>query len=576
MLERLKIIKKMALAALIAGMILTTGTSEDPVSSAPNPGSVPYVSVVNSSGRSLPVIDGNTGQQLYLGGQPWTIAPGQQLLSHKWNNQDTYCFGSQCYHYIGSVGSDTFFKFFLVPIEGTAPASAGSQGTASSVPYSPATNTSGRSLPVLDGNTGQQIYLGGQPWTIGAGQQVLSHKWNNQDTYCFADQCYHYIGSVGSDTFFKFFLVPVAAPASAPERSSGPAPSAPAPSTTSLGGLGYGMQLDPGTEYPRSLRMLTSAGFNWAKIQVRWEDMEHQQGNIDWGSTDMVVNQTGAAGVKLLFSVATAPGWSRPGADLSVAGPPADLNTYANFLKALASRYQGRVQAYEIWNEQNLAREWGGTGQQSAARYAEMLRLAHGAIKSVDPGAAVITGALTPAGTVDLGQGPLAIDDVEFFRQMYQAGIKGYFDAVGVHPSGFNNSPDADPRNAAVLSQPGSFHGHRSFYYRNFERYREIMVQNGDSSKQLWFTEFGWASSPNPFPEYAYAVDVSEDTQANYLVRAFEIAKSVGYIGPMFVWNLNFAPSADPGDTQAKKAFSIIRPDWSPRPAYNALAAMPK
>ena len=44
----------------------------------------------------------------------------------------------------------------------------------------------------------------------------------------------------------------------------------------------------------------------------------------------------------------------------------------------------------------------------------------------------------------------------------------------------------------------------------------------------------------------------------------------------MFIWNLNYAPIAEADDRWAKRAFSIIRTDWGPRPAYNAVAGMPK
>jgi hypothetical protein len=104
------------------------------------------------------------------------------------------------------------------------------------------------------------------------------------------------------------------------------------------------------------------------------------------------------------------------------------------------------------------------------------------------------------------------------------------------------------------------------------------MVEFGDGHKQLWFTEFGWATSaPDPPPAgYEYAADNSLTDQANYLVRAYAIAKEKGYIGPMFVWNLNYAPIAEPDDRYAKRAFSILNRDWSARPAYSALVAMPK
>ncbi|MBM2826051.1 MAG: hypothetical protein HW403_115 [Dehalococcoidia bacterium] len=204
-----------------------------------------------------------------------------------------------------------------------------------------------------------------------------------------------------------------------------------------------------------------------------------------------------------------------------------------------------------------------------------LLKAAYTSIKAADPDAIVVTGAPTPAGDVNLGQGLLAIDDVQYFRKMYEAGMKGYFDAVGVHASGFNNPPDTYQDSAAGPD----FKGHRSFYFRNFENYYRIMEEHGDGDKKLWLTEFGWASAqgtPPPANEYAYARQNSEEEQAKWLVNAFKIAQERGYVRAMFIWNLNFAPGADAGDVIAKRAFSILRSDWGPRPAYKSLVTMSK
>ena len=46
------------------------------------------------------------------------------------------------------------------------------------------------------------------------------------------------------------------------------------------------------------------------------------------------------------------------------------------------------------------------------------------------------------------------------------------------------------------------------------------------------------------------------------------------YISHMFVWNLNFQLVVGPEDE--KYPFGVLNPDGSARPAYEALAAMPK
>ncbi len=345
------------------------------------------------------------------------------------------------------------------------------------------------------------------------------------------------------------------------------------PAPVPASGFGFGIQIDPGNDPARALDLVQRAGFNWVKVQVRWADVEPNPGQFSFGAFDFTANQAAARGLKVLMTVTAAPAWARPpNSDLSVSGPPADPGTFARFMAVLADRYKGRVQAIEVWNEQNLAREWGGLGRRlSATQYIALLSRAYEAIKAVDPSIVVISGALTPTGVND---GDIAIDDLLYFQQMYDAGLKNVSDGIGEHPSGYNNAPDDDPTHNSTNTT--SFKGHPSFYFSTFRQYREIMVANGDSAKQLWFTEFGWASLPNPFPEFAYAREITEQQQAQYLVRAFEIGQSVEYIAAMFVFNLNYATSADPLDRFGNRAFAILRDDWTPRPAYIALQTMPK
>lgn len=120
----------------------------------------------------------------------------------------------------------------------------------------------------------------------------------------------------------------------------------------------------------------------------------------------------------------------------------------------------------------------------------------------------VVSGAPTPTGA----QPPAAIPDFAYLEQMYQAGLRNYSDAIGVHPSGYGNPPDARVQDAqaGAYGRPSHF-DHASFYFRNvMEQYRNIMVKYGDSRKRLWPTEFGWASSSNPVAGYEYAAYNSE------------------------------------------------------------------
>jgi hypothetical protein len=195
----------------------------------------------------------------------------------------------------------------------------------------------------------------------------------------------------------------------------------------------------------------------------------------------------------------------------------------------------------------------------------EMLCSAYAAIKGADPNMVVVAGALTPTGVND---GSTAIDDVAYLQRMYGTGrLKNCSDAIGAHPSGYNNPPDAK----FGYSDPTapSFKNHPSFFFRDtMERYRDVMVANGDSGKRVWPTEFGWASTSSPVTGYEYARDNTPPEQAEFLVRAYQMARNWGWVGPMFLCNLNFGIT-NPGSELA--AFGIAG-----RPAEGALASMPK
>lgn len=365
------------------------------------------------------------------------------------------------------------------------------------------------------------------------------------------------------------------APAAPAPAAAAPAPAAPAPRTGGLG-FGYGIQGDfiSDGNHDRSLGAINAMGFNWIKQQVEWKRFEPAKGSYDWGGLDRLVDNANAAGLTPLLSVVKAPTWARPsGDDRSVEGPPANPQDYADFIGAMAARYKGRVGAYEIWNEQNLWYEWGGQGGRiNAAQYMDLLKRAYAAIKAADPNAIVISGAPTPTGVSD---GSIAVNDQDYLQQMYDNGLRGYSDCIGIHPSGFNNPPDADWQTAGG----GDFKLHPSFFFKStMEGYRNIMVANGDRNKKLCPTEFGWASTQNvsrsPAAGYGYAAQISEQNQADYVTRAYQMARNWGWVGPMVLWNLNFGPVSGPNDEKA--AFGIVRPDWSRRPAFDALANMPK
>jgi hypothetical protein len=94
----------------------------------------------------------------------------------------------------------------------------------------------------------------------------------------------------------------------------------------------------------------------------------------------------------------------------------------------------------------------------------------------------------------------------------------------------------------------------------------------------LWLTEFGWGSFDGfgaPPPAGAeFMSHVSEWEQAQYTLAAYEMAHNWDGVGPLFLWNLNFAPTLGP--KRSESGYSVLRPDGSPRPVYYALQTIPK
>jgi hypothetical protein len=317
---------------------------------------------------------------------------------------------------------------------------------------------------------------------------------------------------------------------------------------------------------PQIVGAITGAGFTWTKQQVRWADQEPSNGNISWGGIDGAVNAANAAGISMLFSIAAAPSWAAvPGTDY-----PKNPSDFAAFVSAMATHFKGRVAAYEIWNEENFAREV-GPGNINPGAYVELLKAAYPAIKAADPNAIVLSGAPTPTGVNDPN---IAERDITYLQQMYayQNGVvKNFFDVLGAHNEPYWNPPDqtvATATNTSYANDP-------SFFFRQVEDYRNLMVSVGDGNKQIWETEIGYDSNPMA-PAGYNGWTVSDQQQASYLVELLQYARThYPWMGAIFVWNLNFQDIGLP-QTDEKWGFGVLGPNYSPRPAYSALQAMPK
>ncbi len=365
------------------------------------------------------------------------------------------------------------------------------------------------------------------------------------------------------------------------QPTAAPAPTQPAASRsvewpTRMASPEYGMQAFlwwRAETADRDLNLIKDAGFGWVKQSFPWREMEGTgKGQYDWSVSDRVVQMAhDRFGLGILARVDSQPNWARQGC--SMQGPPTNAQDYADFLRAMATRYRGKIRAYEVWNEPNLAREWCDQNP-DPAEYARLLKLAYQAIKQGDPNTTVISAGLSPTG----GPMPIAMDDTEYLDKMYQAmggSSEGYFDVLGVHGSGFKAPPEMS--GDEVMANPDVYGHGRWFTFRHVEDLRAVMEKYGDSDTQVAVLEFGWTVDDRPDSPYNWH-HVSEEEQADYFVRAYKWAGEhwKPWIGLM---NLIYVCNPDWTREDEQYYWCITEPNYPQtitRLAYDSLKAMPK
>ena len=310
-----------------------------------------------------------------------------------------------------------------------------------------------------------------------------------------------------------------------------PAPVAPAGSFA-VGSFELGGHVDG---YPPVAQM-QQAGMRWVKYQVRYTL------GSDPGVAAGYISAAQGAGFKVLLGVVGYPH------EMAAVGLDSYIQQFASFLGGVAALGPNAI---EVWNEPNIDREW-PNGQISGESYTRMLAAAYNAIKGVNSGVMVISGAPAPTGYAGAGGTSAAVwnDDV-FYQSMANAGAANYMDCIGAHYNEGIVPPDwtsGDPRG-----------GYPTYYFQSMTN-RAWAPFGG--SRPVCYTELGYLT-PEGFGAlpggFAWAQNVTLAQQAEWLARAAVIAANSGRVRLMIIWNVNFSRfDADP-----MAGYAIIRPDGS-------------
>lgn len=335
-----------------------------------------------------------------------------------------------------------------------------------------------------------------------------------------------------------------------------------------------GIQVHPyGEDINEILRHLTDLDVGWVKIQVSWKLFQPEQDRLDefWFSeAEKLIDGAKERNIKVLVGIAKAPEWSRPTTEED--GPPTDFSRFTEFGTLLSTRFDGKVDAWELWNESNLRREWNGAPL-NGAEFTRLIAAGAKGVRAVDPDAVLISGAPAPTGIND---GASAVDDRVYFEQMLAAGIAQHVDGIGYHPYSAANPVWAEMGNTANYAN--SHNDHPSFFFSHTTTAYLALLKKYDVDKPLWGTEFGWGAYENLGKSAPAGVEymdqLNEWQQAENVVDVFIFANENPQIGPMVVWNLNFGQLLGPDFAEA--GYGLVRPDGSTRPVWYAIQNMPK
>ncbi|WP_124848318.1 hypothetical protein [Acidipila sp. EB88] len=137
---------------------------------------------------------------------------------------------------------------------------------------------------------------------------------------------------------------------------------------------------------------------------VTWAALEPARGSFAWATLDAEVAAAQQAGAEITLCLGMTPQWasSRPvmpsAYGVGATAMPASLADWDTYVGAVATRYSGRIRAYEVWNAPETPAYWSGAPAQMGENMSVLAAHAAAAVHSADSAALVVSPALSPTG----------------------------------------------------------------------------------------------------------------------------------------------------------------------------------
>lgn len=216
-----------------------------------------------------------------------------------------------------------------------------------------------------------------------------------------------------------------------------------------------------------------------------WNVVEPQRGQFDWELTDLYVQATIQAGVKISAVIQPFASWDQKNTsplpncnamdfayfDYKI-GSPKDLTEYENFLTKTVERYKDNVAVWEIGNEYD-----GPCGgyENNPQGYFDLVKITSETIKKTDPKAIVTNGGASEM----VGSGPGTDSTKNFWTKFFTLGGDRYVDYFNFH---YNTERSQGSKlSSATLQEAVTF----------LNDLMDKSASGGGGRKPLYLTEFG-------------------------------------------------------------------------------------
>jgi hypothetical protein len=278
---------------------------------------------------------------------------------------------------------------------------------------------------------------------------------------------------------------------------------------------------DDPVEQERLTRLAALAGVNWVRDRMRWRDIQPTENKFAGETTyDTSAAFQYAYGLKILQVFHDTPPWAA--GENSRGRFPTDLRHVYRLGKAMSQRFHGRVQAWEPWNEANVA-TFGGHTMDEICSYQKAAWLG---LKAADPNVTVCWNATTATPTERQ-------TDTVLLNETWS-----YFDTFNIHTYDWAHDYERlwTPTRRAACGKP------------------------------LWITESDRGMKSEPSSPTHDLSAVNRRLKAQYVTQSY--VKSL-HAGAHRHFHFILGQYGE-GETQ----FGLLRHDMTPRPGYVALATL--